>query len=530
MRTVKLVSSLAVALLMPACGGSTAEDSSKLVTSAAALTTGVSRGCSFTVSYKEVAPPFPPTYVPVITRQPSATCPWGPGSVELPGAYAVPQLSLVANDLGVAVSYTNRYSPSGSSGTRLEIRQLAPDTLKVVRSETLHADVDTRPSYVNGSLSIQTDGTTLKVQGERGGRFYALGEQTFGGKYYVVTYPDFFTSTTAPTLVASETPIQVQEGAWAANGNLTYGRSGHTATILNGTGDVLVVSGTFAEVYNPYLNSSTLTGSPLFPRTLHTATALPSGKVLVTGGLNNTGWSDTAEVYDQATGTWTSAGTMSQPRGNHTMTVLGSGKVLVVGGHSSTGETSSVDVYDPETNEWSPAAPLPAARAGHTATELYSGKVLVTGGTSASSARREAMEYDPATNTWTTFVTSMPRARSGHLAVRLYSGRVMIVGGGHDTVDFYDPYSGFIWLPGPSLPGAASAVSATMLYSGEVLVTTASGQAYLYAPSTDAWLSAGTLSAPLAGHAATLLHTGEVLVTGGSVSGTTVSTVQRYTR
>ncbi|QRK04291.1 kelch repeat-containing protein [Archangium violaceum] len=528
MRTVKLVSSLAVALLMPACGGPTAENPSKLVTSAAALTTGVSRGCTFTLSYREIAPPYPPTYVPVITRQASASCPWGAASVELPGGYAPPHLSLAANDLGVAVGYTNRYSPSGSAGSWLEIRHLAPDTLAVVRSVTLQSHFESRPSYVDGELSLQSDGTTLEVQGEKGGNFPE--ETSFGGKYFVATYPDFFTSTTAPNIVVSVTRTQEQAGTWAANGNLTYARSGHTATLLNGTGDVLVVSGASAEVYNPYLDVSALTSAPLFPRTLHAATSLPSGKVLVTGGLSNAGWSNTAEVFDPATGTWTSAGTMSQPRGNHTMTVLGSGKVLVVGGHSTTGETSSVDVYDPEKNEWSPAAPMPLARAGHTATELYSGKVLVTGGTSASSARREAMEYDPATNTWTTFVTSMPRARSGHLAVRLYSGKVLIIGGGHDVVDIHDPYSGYIWTPGAILPGGASAVSATMLYSGEVLVTTAGGQAYLYDPSTDAWMSAGALSAPLQGHAATMLHTGEVLVTGGSTSSTAVSTVQRYTR
>jgi hypothetical protein len=528
MRTVKLVSSLAIALLMPACGGATAEDSSTLVTSTAALTTGVSRGCTFTVSYREIAPPYPPTYVPVITRQASASCPWGAASVELPGGYAPPHVSLAANDLGVAVGYTNRYSPSGSAGTWLEIRHLAPDTLAVVRSVTLQSHIETRPSYVDGELSLLSDGTTLKVQGEKGGTFPE--ETAFGGKYFVATYPNFFTSTTAPNITLSVTPTPQQAGTWTTHRNLVYGRSGHTATLLNDTGNVLVVSGTVAEVYNPYINFSTVTGSPLFPRTLHTATALPSGKVLVSGGSDNTGWSNTAEVFDQATGTWTSAGTMSQPRGKHTMTVLGSGKVLVVGGHSSTGETNSVDLYDPEKNEWSPAAPLPLARAGHTATELYSGKVLVTGGTSASSPRREAMEYDPATNTWTTFVTSMPRARSGHLAVRLYSGKVLLIGGGSDLVDFYDPYSGFIWTPGPILPGGASAVSATMLYSGEVLVTTAGGQAYLYEPSTDAWMSAGALSAPLQGHAATMLHTGEVLVTGGSTSSTAVTTVQRYTR
>ncbi|WP_239014851.1 Kelch repeat-containing protein [Archangium violaceum] len=535
MRTVKLVSSLAIALLMPACSEPTAEDSSKLVTSAAALTSGVSRGCTFTVSYKEVVPPFPPTYVPVITRQASASCPWGAGSVELEGAYDPPQLSLVANDLGVAVSYTNRYSPSGTSGSWLEIRHLAPDTLAVVRSEALQSYGERSASYVRGSLSLLSDGTTLKVKGEKGGRF--LSEETFGGQYYVATYPDFFTSTTAPNIVVSETPLQEQAGSWSTDGNLTEARSEHTATVLE-SGEVLVVGGTTdgktAEVYNPYIHVSTPT-PPLGARHIrrHTATLLPSGKVLVAGGWLGrapTYHSSAAEVFDPATGTWSYADSMNEGRSAHTATLLPSGKVLVVAGTTtnfwtnSSAETRSVELYDPDTNEWSAGPSIFTPRRKHTATLLYSGKVLVTGGDLDSQPQKDAQLYDPATNSWS-FAPDMPRARTGHLAVQLYSGRVMILGGGHDAVDFYDPYSGLVWLPGPTLPGGASAVSATLLYSGEVLVTTSSGQASLYDPSTDAWQSAGTLSSPL-GHAATLLHTGEVLVTGGINS----STVQRYTR
>ncbi|MFY0526583.1 Kelch repeat-containing protein [Archangium gephyra] len=323
-------------------------------------------------------------------------------------------------------------------------------------------------------------------------------------------------------------------GAWSVTGGLATARSAHTATLLNGTGDVLVVSSTTAEVFNPYSNVSAPTGAPIYERTKHTATALPSGKVLVAGGWIGSAplyWRRTAEVYDQATGTWTAtSNTLSTPRGNHTATLLGSGKVLVVGGYSTEGETSTAELYDPDTNTWSPAASAPTASDSHAATLLYSGKVLVTGGkTYASGALRNAQEYDPATNTWSP-VALMPRARSGHVAVRLYSGTVMVLGGGHDAVDFYDPYNATPWTAGPSLPSGASALSATLLYSGEVLVTHSAGQASLYDPSTNAWLSAGSLTAPLNGHATTFLHSGQVLVTGGVTSGGAVTTAQRYTR
>jgi hypothetical protein len=530
MRTVKLAASLATALLMQACGGATAEEPSPLATSAAALTTGVSRGCTFTLTYKEVAPPFPPTYVPVVTRQASSTCPWGAATRELPASYTTPALSLAANDTGVAVSYTYKYSPSGSATTRLALYGLAPDTLSVVRSTELISTNDGyTSSYVySGEVSLLSDGTTLKVQGKKAGYFPG---ETGSGEYYVATYPNFFTSTTAPTIVASATPEQTQVGTWAASGNLTTARSGHTATLLS-SGEVLVVSDASAELFNPYGNTSRATGAPISSRIKHTATRLSSGKVLVAGGWTGTEplyYRHSAEVFDPATGAWTSAGVMNTPRGNHTATLLDSGKVLVVGGDSTHGETGTAELYDPATHAWSDAGGSGYPRTAHAATLLYSGQVLVTGGRSFYVGElTEARVYDPATNTWS-LVAALPRSRSGHLALRLYSGNVLVLGGGRDEVDIYDPYNNR-WLAGPLLTNGREAVSATLLYSGEVLVTLSNGQAALYDPSTNTWQFAGTLSAPLKGHAATRLDSGSVLVTGGTAGSTQVTTAQRYTR
>src|SRR5262249_2719433 len=61
----------------------------------------------------------------------------------------------------------------------------------------------------------------------------------------------------------------------------------------------------------------------------HTATSLPSGKVLVTGGYPTTA---SSELYDPATGTWTVTGSLITGRDRHTATLLPNGKVLVVGG------------------------------------------------------------------------------------------------------------------------------------------------------------------------------------------------------
>jgi hypothetical protein len=69
------------------------------------------------------------------------------------------------------------------------------------------------------------------------------------------------------------------------------------------------------------------TGAMATARNRHTATLLPSGKVLVTGGSNDSNYLASAEVYDPGAGTWASTGAMATARNNHTATLLPSGKV-----------------------------------------------------------------------------------------------------------------------------------------------------------------------------------------------------------
>lgn len=69
------------------------------------------------------------------------------------------------------------------------------------------------------------------------------------------------------------------------------------------------------------------------PRSIHTATRVANGLVLVIGGYVGSNYLATAEVYNPASGTWSPASSMTHIRPFHASTLLPNGKVLVVGGN-----------------------------------------------------------------------------------------------------------------------------------------------------------------------------------------------------
>ena len=131
-------------------------------------------------------------------------------------------------------------------------------------------------------------------------------------------------------------------GTWTATGDLVTARYGHTATLLP-NGQVLVTGGIGVgvaprvalasyELYDPATGMWTLTDSVLTRRGGHTATLLQNGQVLVAGGSHDFGPGDRAELYDPATGVWTVTGRLGGKRDLHTATLLQNGQVLVAGG------------------------------------------------------------------------------------------------------------------------------------------------------------------------------------------------------
>jgi hypothetical protein len=78
---------------------------------------------------------------------------------------------------------------------------------------------------------------------------------------------------------------------------------------------------------------------------------LPTGQVLVTGGVNSGGVaSANAELYDPASGSWTATGSLVAARIDHTATLLSNGQVLVAGGNDGSNALASAELYAPQSS------------------------------------------------------------------------------------------------------------------------------------------------------------------------------------
>lgn len=234
-------------------------------------------------------------------------------------------------------------------------------------------------------------------------------------------------------------------GIFEPAGSLGLARTGHAAQALPDgrvliVGGAALIDGTFSgqgsvEVYDPANGGGFRpTGDMLFARSWPTATLLPSGRVLVTGGVSNFTW-DSAEIYEPAAGGyWRPAGHMSERRVMHTATLLHDGRVLVVGGKTDIvdagGEAlASSEIWDATlTGSWSPAGEMSVARDEHTATLLNDGRVLVAGGRIGSEFLDTAELYEPASGQWMP-AGSLRSARASHTATLLPDGRVILLGG-----------------------------------------------------------------------------------------------------
>lgn len=375
-------------------------------------------------------------------------------------------------------------------------------------------------SSSGSSASTYTIGGT--VSGLRG---LGLVLHNNGGDNLSISASSNFTFSTA---LASGSAYAVTVFAQPANPT-------QTCSVTNGSSTVAT-----ANVSNVIVNCVDAT---TMPRGLHTATLLPSGLVLITGGIigATVTATDTAELYDPAANTFTAlANTMSSPRNQHTATLLPNGKVLIAGG-SNNREGDGMDtaeLYDPATQTFTPiAAKMAHRRGGHTATLLNSGPnsgmVLLASGFYDGTPDASAELYDPAGNSFAAITATMTTGREAYAATLLANGKVLLTGGSTTGAPFasaeiYDPIANTFTALSATMTTARGVHTATLQSDGQVLITGGVNQAYSptnIAPLTSAELydpvantftaSPFTLGTARGGHTATLLPSGKLLFIGG---------------
>jgi hypothetical protein len=262
-------------------------------------------------------------------------------------------------------------------------------------------------------------------------------------------------------------------------------------------------------------------------RVSHTASALPDGRVVLAGGFNGT-YLDSIEIFDPASRRFQLHGRLLEGRSGHTATPLSDGRLLIAGGVGRGWSfLSSAEVLDPLTGRSEAVGSMSVPRESHTATLLPDGRVLVVGG---HRGRRAAMEvhasaeiYDPATRRFES-AGSLKTARHKHDAVLLADGRVLVLGGAdrtdrrhYATTEVYNPASA-AFEPGPAMAHTRYKIAGTAvrLANGDLLVPSGAREAEILDRASFTFRPVpGTFPAAYVFATATQMSTGEIAIVGG---------------
>ena len=457
----------------------------------------------------------------------------GGGSISQSGLYTAPAAAMELHVVATSVE-----DPSKSSSALVTVSAVSvslPSNASVPRGRQ-HQFV----AEVAGTVVRNVTWTV--EEGIGGGTITDDGIYTApmsGGPFHVTAR-----SVADPSKAATAAVALTDGGFRMLNSTTLEPRISHTATLLP-DGKVLIAGGvkcdggkcsgpplSSAELFDPATETFSATGSMFIARSLHTATLLNNGTVLVTGGMNLGKSSDaSAEIYDPATGGFTRIGDMASGRFSHTASLLADGRVLIAGGLEGNqndfgfSSTQTAELYNPTTRSFSPSGGMPNPTASHTASLLMDDKVLVAGGEGniCPDDGSGLAIFDPASNSFNSSV-DLPKRRAGHTATTLNDGRVLITGGvdpcdlsdipaAYDTAVVFDPstssYSSETVMGEPR-----SGHSATLLADGRVLVVGSTAE--LFDPATSSFVMAGDPNVANGERRATRLSDGRVLFTGST--------------
>ena len=392
--------------------------------------------------------------------------------------------SLLPNgDVLLAGGHDYTFSPNGPSGPVFAAQIFRPS------NSSVSTDALSTPRAFHSATLLPT-GNVLLSGGGTGADQFALAGKNFGKLKKLGVRKDVVSDATATLLPGGNVLVQAEGKAQVFDAkSKTFGATStpvasrkNAAAVLLRSGQVLLCGGTdtkgaplaSTELFDPAAASGVgafvATGSMLAARTLHSATLLPSGKVLVAGGSGASGELSSSELFDPTTGKFSAAAQLKQARSNHRGVLLTTGEVLLVGG---TGAALSAETYDPDADGFALTTSLALPRVDHTLTLLPSGRVLVAGGADLAVAEI----YDPIARGFT--VTDELGGRRLHAASLLPTGQVLLTAGRTPT---FLGSLGLVQIFDPAANGGAGRffsqpwLGADQIRHRHVSVTLASGQ------------------------------------------------------
>ncbi|MBK8214825.1 MAG: hypothetical protein IPK71_13885 [Myxococcales bacterium] len=271
-------------------------------------------------------------------------------------------VAVIGGELGLGpptvLASTERYDPTTgrwSAGTTLAIGRSGPTVTRLRTGEVIV--VGGLRYDAAGASVTDVDRCTADLLGCRMSRALpepraAHGASLLSDGRVLVTGGGARVFESAQSLYATSTIYDPTSETWSDGPPLPAPRFGHVA-VTGANGQVLLVGGALAPQGESIasdvlaLDAGTtrfvVSGRLTTPRWLHSATSLPSGKVLVTGSAvlgYQLGSATSAELFDPSTGTSREVGTLHRTYfGAHAL--LPNDQVLVVGGGKSIDSASA---------------------------------------------------------------------------------------------------------------------------------------------------------------------------------------------
>ncbi|MGE3164378.1 MAG: kelch repeat-containing protein [Planctomycetota bacterium] len=241
---------------------------------------------------------------------------------------------------------------------------------------------------------------------------------------------------------------------WVATDSLAQARQSHAAVKLDDGSVLVVGGGTTAvERFDPATETWSSAGSLAEPRHYNSTTKLLDGRVLVAGGIYFSGTmflnSDSAELFDPEkpiASAWSTVqtsepgfrATLDPPRQWHAAHLMPSGNVLIVGGLDGSLPLASTELFDVQHDAWVDS-PLPGISEGRilstTAALGSTGQVLVIGGALVDDSVNPPagiittdVEMSTPSGAWLQTAPALT-PRFWQTSVSLPGGRVLVTGG-----------------------------------------------------------------------------------------------------